>query len=56
MSGSKTISVSVYTHIGGLPKNKVKPFIPVGSLIVKDPIIFDDKYASFLKKKEHWSV
>ena len=35
MGGSPTINVLVYTLVGGLPKNKVKPFTPGDRWIVQ---------------------
>ena len=47
MGGWTTINVSVYTNIGVPPKNKVRPYTPVVSWIVKD-LKIDGKYGSFL--------
>ena len=46
----KYINISVYTHVGGSPKNKVKTFTPVSIWRVLDLTIIDDKYYSLLKK------
>ena len=51
MFGSPTINVQVYTHVGGSPKNKVKPFTPIGSWIVKHLTKIDEKCDYFLQNK-----
>ena len=48
MGDFPTINLLTYTSIGGSPKIKINHYILVEIFIVKDVIIFCDKFGSFL--------